>query len=193
MYKWETDYTTIPCPSSTAVTWGNKTYTVTSATTLTLPVTSIKTIPAGPVYTTTAVTSVWTTYCPSATTVTYGNKTIPVTSATTLTIPVTSVITTPVTISTASSYTWSVVTANTTVQPPASSPTTVTIQTKTIPVSKSTVIPYTSTITYPVGPVPTGGKNNTTSATSSIVSYTGAASKPMATGFAALLAVAALL
>lgn len=85
-------YTTY-CPAPTQVTQGNLTYTVTSATTLT-----IKNCPCTVSYpATTASTttlSYYTTYCPAPTTLTYGPTfpvTVPVPTPGTYTIPVISV------------------------------------------------------------------------------------------------------
>ncbi|KAF5023170.1 hypothetical protein F66182_4774 [Fusarium sp. NRRL 66182] len=85
------------CPEPTTLTYGDKTYTVTKETTLTItdcPCTVSKPVhkpsytkPVVPpvVYTTEVVTAV-TTYCPEPTTLTYGNKTYTVTEPTTYTI-----------------------------------------------------------------------------------------------------------
>ncbi|CAH0058173.1 unnamed protein product [Clonostachys solani] len=80
------------CPAPTTVTYNDQTYTITSATTLTVtncPCTisrPVTTIP--PPATTTKVITAITTYCPEPTTLTYPHTTITVTSPTTLTIPV---------------------------------------------------------------------------------------------------------
>ncbi|KAF4456516.1 putative SED1-abundant cell surface glycoprotein [Fusarium austroafricanum] len=82
------------CPGATTLTYGDKTYTVTKETTLTItdcPCTvSYPVKPTHPVvppvkYTTEVVTAV-TTYCPEPTTLTYGNKTYTVTKPQTVTI-----------------------------------------------------------------------------------------------------------
>lgn len=98
-----TAYTTY-CPSPTTFAHGNKTYTVTSATTLTItdcpggckitkPVTSLS-----PATTVTAVVPYYTTVCPSPTTVTIQSKTYTVTSSTVITVscPGGCTVTTPV-------------------------------------------------------------------------------------------------
>ncbi|KAF4954608.1 hypothetical protein FSARC_12048 [Fusarium sarcochroum] len=83
------------CPGATTLTYGDKTYTVTKETTLTItdcPCTISKPVakPTKPVlppvvYTTEVYTTL-TTYCPEPTHVTYGNKTYTVTEPTTLTL-----------------------------------------------------------------------------------------------------------
>ncbi|CAG8952948.1 hypothetical protein HYFRA_00007663 [Hymenoscyphus fraxineus] len=91
-----TAYTTY-CPVPTSVVQGNQTYTVTSATTLTIkncPCTV--TYPATTASTTTL--SYYTTYCPAPTTLTYGPTfpvTVPVPTPGTYTIPVISVTAVP--------------------------------------------------------------------------------------------------
>ncbi|KAL6914390.1 hypothetical protein FSST1_012150 [Fusarium sambucinum] len=84
------------CPAPTTLTYGDKTYTVTKETTLTItdcpctishplkPTKPIIPVPP-PVYTTEVLTAI-TTYCPEPTTLTHGNKTYTVTEPTTLTI-----------------------------------------------------------------------------------------------------------
>ncbi|KAF4498614.1 cell wall glyco, partial [Fusarium agapanthi] len=82
------------CPGATTLTYGDKTYTVTSETTLTItdcpctlsyPVKPTKPVVPHPVYTTEVITAV-TTYCPEPTTLTYGNKTVTVTAPGTVTV-----------------------------------------------------------------------------------------------------------
>ncbi|OAA41808.1 hypothetical protein NOR_05316 [Metarhizium rileyi] len=77
------------CPSPTTLHHGNKTYTVTAPTTLTItdcPCTVSKPVKTPAiVYTTETVTAI-TTYCPAPTTITQGNKTYSVSTPTTLTI-----------------------------------------------------------------------------------------------------------
>ncbi|CAG7563129.1 unnamed protein product [Fusarium equiseti] len=84
------------CPAPTTLTYGDKTYTVTKETTLTItdcpctishPLKPTKPIIPVPtvVYTTEVLTAI-TTYCPEPTTLTHGNKTYTVTEPTTLTI-----------------------------------------------------------------------------------------------------------
>lgn len=87
-----TAYTTY-CPAPTTLTYQDKTYTITEATTLTItdcPCTVTKPHkptyqPPKPVYTTEVVTKL-TTYCPEPTTLTFNNKTYTVTEPTTLTV-----------------------------------------------------------------------------------------------------------
>ncbi|PMD21527.1 hypothetical protein NA56DRAFT_703169 [Hyaloscypha hepaticicola] len=92
-------YTTY-CPAPTTVVQNNVTYTVSSATTLTItacPCTQTKTCPAT---VSTTVVSYLTTYCPQPTTITYSASTYPVTSPGTVTIPIapyTTVTTLPIT------------------------------------------------------------------------------------------------
>ncbi|KAF5247418.1 hypothetical protein FAUST_836, partial [Fusarium austroamericanum] len=84
------------CPAPTTLTYGDKTYTVTKETTLTItdcpctishPLKPTKpVIPVPPVVYTTEVLTAITTYCPEPTTLTHGNKTYTVTKPTTLTI-----------------------------------------------------------------------------------------------------------
>ena len=99
-----TSYTTY-CPNPTTFAVNNKTYTVSSATTLTItdcpggckvtkPATALTTYPV-----VTAVVSSFTTYCPSPTTIVTKDKTYTVSSATTLTVthcPGGCTVTTPV-------------------------------------------------------------------------------------------------
>ncbi|KAM0345425.1 hypothetical protein ACHAPU_006588 [Fusarium lateritium] len=82
------------CPAPTTLTYGDKTYTVTKETTLTItdcpctishPLKPTKPILPPVVYTTEVVTAL-TTYCPEPTTLTHGNSTYTVTEPTTLTI-----------------------------------------------------------------------------------------------------------
>ncbi|KAF8860382.1 hypothetical protein BDZ45DRAFT_672678 [Acephala macrosclerotiorum] len=107
------EYTTY-CPAPTTVVEGNKTYTVSSATTLTVsecPCTRTSTLPG-----TTSVVTVGstTTYCPSSTVITTGGSTVTTSGSVTLPIcsTTTYAITTPVSTYPASSLT--------TVVPPAS-------------------------------------------------------------------------
>ncbi|RSL38540.1 Cell wall protein SED1 [Fusarium floridanum] len=87
-----TAYTTY-CPAPTTLTYQDKTYTITEATTLTItdcPCTVSHPLkptyqPPKPVYTTEVVTKL-TTYCPEPTTLTFNNKTYTVTEPTTLTV-----------------------------------------------------------------------------------------------------------
>ncbi|KAI8672290.1 hypothetical protein LRP88_03194 [Fusarium phalaenopsidis] len=87
-----TAYTTY-CPAPTTLTYQDKTYTITEATTLTItdcPCTISHPLkptyqPPKPVYTTEVVTKL-TTYCPEPTTLTFNNKTYTVTEPTTLTV-----------------------------------------------------------------------------------------------------------
>lgn len=84
-----TAYTTY-CPAPTEIVHGDKTYTVTEATTLTItdcPCTLTKpvVVPTKPVYTTEVVTA-YTTYCPEPTVFAHGNKTYTVTEPTTVTV-----------------------------------------------------------------------------------------------------------
>lgn len=74
------------CPEPTTFAQGNKTYTVTKATTLT-----ITDCPC----TLTSVVTEYVTYCPGPTTFTYGDTTYTITKATTLTIPKESAAPTP--------------------------------------------------------------------------------------------------
>lgn len=81
-----TDYYTTYCPQPTTVVQKNVTYTVHSATTLTItncPCTLTTTVP---VTTTTIVTDKFTTYCPAPTTTVFGSQTFTVTKPTTLTV-----------------------------------------------------------------------------------------------------------
>lgn len=94
-------YTTY-CPLPTTVVQGNKTYTITSATTLTVtncPCSLTKTYPAT---VTTITLSSLTTYCPAPTTITYSSATYPVTTSGTVTLPVVTVSTVPITTASAS-------------------------------------------------------------------------------------------
>jgi hypothetical protein len=89
-------YTTY-CPLPTSVVQGNKTYTVSEATTLTItncPCTQTKTYP-GTV--TTITLSSLTTYCPVPTTITYSSATYPVTTTGSVTIPIVTYSTIPIT------------------------------------------------------------------------------------------------
>merc|ERR1712000_444034 len=87
-----TQYTTY-CPAPTTLTYQDKTYTITEATTLTItdcPCTVSHPLkptyqPPKPVYTTEVVTKL-TTYCPEPPTLTFNNKTYTVTEPTTLTV-----------------------------------------------------------------------------------------------------------
>ncbi|KAN0099468.1 hypothetical protein V8E51_013243 [Hyaloscypha variabilis] len=89
-------YTTY-CPAPTTVVQGNKTYTVTSATTLTItecPCTQTKTYPAT---VSTVTISYLTTYCPAPTVITYPGTTYTVTAPGTVTVPIVSYTTCPIT------------------------------------------------------------------------------------------------
>jgi len=92
-------YTTY-CPVPTTVVQGNQTYTITSATTLTVtncPCSLTKTYPAS---LTTITLSSLTTFCPAPTTITYSSATYPVTTSGTVTLPVVTVSTVPITTAT---------------------------------------------------------------------------------------------
>ncbi|GAB7338980.1 hypothetical protein MBLNU457_5649t1 [Dothideomycetes sp. NU457] len=81
-----TDYFTTYCPQPTTVVQKNVTYTVHSATTLTIsncPCTLTTTVP---VTTTTIYTDKFTTYCPQPTTTVFGSQTFTITKPTTLTV-----------------------------------------------------------------------------------------------------------
>ncbi|KAF7197416.1 Vacuole-localized protein 4 [Pseudocercospora fuligena] len=85
----QTAYTTY-CPQPTTFTHQQKTYTVTEATTLTLPCKGGCTVTkpvSTPTQYTTEVHTAYTTYCPQPTTFTHEQKTYTVTQATTVTLP----------------------------------------------------------------------------------------------------------
>lgn len=84
------------CPLPTTVVQGNQTYTITSATTLTVtncPCSLTKTYPAT---VTTITLSSLTTFCPAPTTITYSSATYSVTTSGTVTLPVVTVSTVPI-------------------------------------------------------------------------------------------------
>ncbi|KAH6666861.1 putative clock-controlled protein 6 [Halenospora varia] len=84
-----TAYTTY-CPEPTTVVHGNKTYTATTATTLTI--TNCPCTVSYPATTSTTITlSYLTTYCPAPTTITYSSSTYPVSTPGTVTIPIVTV------------------------------------------------------------------------------------------------------
>lgn len=133
------------CPGPTTLTYNSKTYTVTSATTLTvtdcdggcehaIPATSYK-----PETTTEVVTS-FTTTCPYATTATYGPNTYTVSESTVLTV---TDCPGGCTVSKEVPGTF-VVPTYTTVCPKPSQPTTVTIGTQTYPVTEATTLTVTN-------------------------------------------------
>lgn len=81
-----TDYFTTYCPQPTTVVQKNITYTVSSATTLTItncPCTLTSTVP---VTTTTIYTDKFMTYCPQPTTTVFGSQTFTITKPTTITV-----------------------------------------------------------------------------------------------------------
>lgn len=135
------------CPHETTFTAGPSTYTVTSATTLTItdcPGGCEVTMPVAsytPKVTTEVVTS-YTTFCPEATTVTHGGQTWTATESQTLTVcPGDCTVTSEV------PATW-VVPTYSTVCPSPSAPATVTIGTETHTYSQATTIMVTAPTSY---------------------------------------------